>query len=121
MRLTEFGGLVRTLRMNRDLSLKEMADAMGISSAHLSGLEYGDKKLNSGHIDAAIDFLRSKGADSDDLYAVREAGSKSMDVVNVRDLDADARAMVHAFARRLQAGAPPTAEIQSWIKNNKKQ
>lgn len=116
MRLTEFGRAVRTLRMELDLSLKRMADAMLVSSAHLSALEYGDKKLNEGHIERAIVFLKASGASEPQLLEVRDAGAKSMDVVNVKDLDSDARAMVYAFARRLQAGSPPNEEIENWLK-----
>lgn len=104
MRLNEFGKKARLLRMEHDLSLKEMADDMQISSAHLSALEYGDKKLNEGHIDSAVAFFRKIGASSDDLAALREAGAKSMESINTKDLSSDARAKVYAFARKLQEG-----------------
>ncbi len=119
MRLTEFGKLVRMLRLEFDLSLKQMADAMLMSSAHLSALEYGDKKLNESHIDMALTFLASRGVSAKQLADVREAGAKSMETVNVKDLDGDARALVFAFARRLQAGEPPNEEITNWAKDRR--
>ena len=73
MRLNEFGKKARHLRMDLDLSLKEMADGMKISSAHLSALEYGDKKLNEAHLDAAIAFFRGRKVSSEDLSTLRTA------------------------------------------------
>ncbi len=117
MRLNDFGKKARLLRMDLDLSLKEMADDMKISSAHLSGLEYGDKKLNDGHVNCAIEFFRARGVASDDLADLREAAAKSMDSVSTKELGADARAMVAAFARKLQEdGVPADGAIASYLK-----
>lgn len=119
MRLNEFGKLSRLLRMERDLSLKEQAEAMLISSAHLSALEYGDKKLNEGHIDMAVRFFEREKVSNEQLAALREAGAKSIEAINTKEMPADARAMVYAFARKLQEnGQPPTA-VQNWLKDRK--
>ena len=118
MRLNEFGKKARHLRMDHDLSLKEMADGMNISSAHLSALEYGDKKLHEAHLDAAVGFFRSRKVCSEDLSALREAGAKSMESINTKELPADARAKVYAFARRLQEGGhPPGKAIDDFLKS----
>jgi hypothetical protein len=91
---------------------------MTISSAHLSALEYGDKKLNEGHLDNAIKFFRARGVASDDLASLREAGAKSMESLNTKEMPADARAMVYAFARKLQEGGqPPTEAISDWLRD----
>lgn len=116
MRLNDFGKAARLFRMHHDLALKQMADAMLISSAHLSALEYGDKRLNEGHIETASKFIEAHGATPEEIEQLRAAGGRSMESVNIKDLDGDARAMVYAFARRLQDGAPPTDEINSWLK-----
>lgn len=117
MRLNEFGRKARLLRMDRDLSLKEMAEKMGISSAHLSALEYGDKKLNEDHVNAAVDFFKHAGFKSADLTELREAGAKSMESINTKEMSGDVRAMVYAFARKLQEnGKPPTA-VEEWLKD----
>jgi transcriptional regulator with XRE-family HTH domain len=120
MRLNEFGKKARLLRMEHDLSLKEMADGMDISSAHLSALEYGDKKLNETHIDAAVKFFRNSGIGKIDLDALREAGAKSIESVSTKEMPADARAMVYAFARKLQGGDPPSAAITAYLKKTSK-
>lgn len=115
MRLTPFGEAVRLLRMRCDTSLKQMAEFMNISSAHLSGIEYGEKRLSDKHIDMALAFFESKISD-EEMLNLREASDKSKDIVNTAELDSDARGLVAAFARRLQEGDAPTEEIRTWLK-----
>ncbi|WXL27733.1 hypothetical protein WG219_09900 [Ectopseudomonas mendocina] len=104
--------------MKFDLSLKAMAEAMSISSAHLSGIEYGEKRLSDKHVESAIDFFRPMVSE-DQLMDLQIAAEQSKDIVNTAELDADARGLVAAFARRLQEGAAPSDEIREWINARK--
>ena len=45
MRLTDFGKFIRKYRIDKGLVLKQMADALEVSSAFLSGVETGSKPL----------------------------------------------------------------------------
>lgn len=114
MRLTPFGEAARLLRMKYDISLKTMAEAMGISSAHLSGIEYGEKRLSDKHIKAAISFFEPL-VSAAQLDEIQLAAERSKDVINTAALSPDARGLVAAFARRLQEGAAPTDEILNWV------
>lgn len=115
MRLTEFGRLARILRMQFDVSLKEQAEAMLISSAHLSGLEFGDKKLHEHHIASATRFFQDCGASGEQMSELKEAAARSMESLNTKEMSADARAMVFAFARKLQEQNTPPADVMSWL------
>lgn len=119
MKLTPFGETARILRMKYDLSLKEMAEAMEISSAHLSGIEYGEKRLNNKHIKSAIAFFTGKATPAQ-LTDLRDAADKTQDQVDTADLSSDARGLVAAFARRLQQGDAPTDEMRRWLKDHDK-
>jgi transcriptional regulator with XRE-family HTH domain len=114
MKLTPFGEAVRSLRMRLDLSMKSMADFMGTSSSHLSGIEYGEKRLSAKHIDRAIAFFTGKSSD-EEITKLRLAAEQSKDIVDTSKLNPDARGLVAAFARRLQEGDTPTSEIREWI------
>lgn len=114
MKLTPFGEAARILRMKCDLPLKAMAEALGISSAHLSSIEYGEKRLADKHITAALKFFSDK-VDKDQLRELRTAAERSKEVIYTSDLAPDARGLVAAFARRLQQGAAPTPEIERWL------
>lgn len=118
MKLTLFGEAVRHLRMRLDISLKAMAEAMGISSAYLSSIEYGEKKLSTKLSESAIAFFEGK-VPPDQLTNLRDAAEKSRNVLNTSDLEPDAKGLVAAFARRLQEGGEPTPEILKWINKRK--
>jgi len=115
MKLTPFGEAARTLRMSLDLSMKSAAESMGISASHLSGIEYGEKRLAQKHIDAAVAYFAQSGASDAQLAVIQQASEKSKDVIHTTDLNPDARGLVAAFARRLQEGDAPTPEILSWL------
>jgi transcriptional regulator with XRE-family HTH domain len=105
--------------MKLGLSLKTMATAMGISSAYLSSIEYGEKRLAEKHIKAALDFLADK-ASTEQLQSLRTAAEQSKEIVNTSDLTPDARGLVAAFARKLQQGEAPTPAIMKWLNDQKK-
>jgi transcriptional regulator with XRE-family HTH domain len=120
MRLTPFGEAARMLRMRLDLSMKSMAEAMGISSSYLSTIEYGEKRLSQKHIDSAIEFFDGK-ATPEDIANLRQCAEKSKDQFSTASLSPDARVLVAAFARRLQEGGTPTPEIEAWIAKRQKE
>lgn len=118
MKLTPFGEAVRTLRMRTDVSMKTLADFMHISSSHLSGIEYGEKRLSQKHIDNALAFFKNR-VSAAEIDFLRESAEQSKDIVHTSSLTPDARGLVAAFARRLQEGDAPTPEIVAWINKHK--
>ena len=48
--MTPFGETMRKLRAERGITLKEMADAIGVSSAYLSALEHGKRGRPGWHL-----------------------------------------------------------------------
>ena len=48
--MTPFGERMRRLRAERQVTLKEMAEAIGVSSAYLSALEHGKRGRPSWHL-----------------------------------------------------------------------
>lgn len=115
MKLTPFGLAARTLRMQLDVSMKEQAAAMGVSPSHLSGMEYGDKRLTGRHIEAAADFFAAKGANQQQAKDLRDAGAKSLQILRALDLQPDARVHLAAFARKLEAGKPLPDDFHNWL------
>ncbi len=120
MKLTPFGEAARLLRMRADLPLKAMAQGMGISSSHLSAIEYGEKRLSEKHVETALEFLSDKTTQQQ-LQELRRAAEQSRDVVNMEDFDPQARGLVAAFARRISSGTTPPPELLKWIKEQQKE
>lgn len=48
--MTPFGDRMRKLRSDRGITLKEMAEALGVSSAYLSALEHGKRGRPGWHL-----------------------------------------------------------------------
>jgi transcriptional regulator with XRE-family HTH domain len=48
--MTPFGERMRKLRADRGITLKEMADGLGVSSAYLSALEHGKRGRPGWHL-----------------------------------------------------------------------
>lgn len=48
--MTPFGERLRKLRQERNVTLKDMAQALGVSSAYLSALEHGKRGRPSWHL-----------------------------------------------------------------------
>ncbi len=48
--MTPFGDRMRKLRIERGITLKEMAEALGVSSAYLSALEHGKRGRPGWHL-----------------------------------------------------------------------
>jgi transcriptional regulator with XRE-family HTH domain len=117
MKMTQFGKVVRNLRMEYDLSLKDMAATMNISSAYLSAIEYGEKRLSDKLVDAALVYF-SRVATKEQVDEVRNAAEQSKDVFTTRGLSLDAKVLVAAFARRLQEGKQPTSDMKNWLESS---
>lgn len=60
-KLTPFGEFVREMRMARGKYLKNMADFIGLSSAYLSGVEFGRNELTKEILQKTFEFFNSEG------------------------------------------------------------
>lgn len=98
MKLTPFGLRVRQLRLELGLKLKEMADALGNTSAYLSAVETGKKPANEEIVERSIQFFANYDVDASDL---RAKADESREAVNVEGLGSDERGAIAAFARQL--------------------
>ena len=96
-KLTPFGKLVRKLRIDRGLLLKEMADGVSMSSAWLSGVETGRKPIPSGLVDKVANYLDLDKAGRAELAEAAENSRKDQSIKNV---PVDRRDVAAALARR---------------------
>lgn len=65
--MTPFGKAVRHLRIEHEMLLGSMADALGVSSSYLSQIEAGKKPLPQGFADRVAGLLALGAAETDDL------------------------------------------------------
>lgn len=79
---TEFGKLLRKIRIDQGMLLKDMADAFGVSSAYLSAVETGKKSVSDDLVDRAAQFLGFKRG-SDEYNNLQDAASISRGEVSM--------------------------------------
>lgn len=99
MRLTAFGKAVRGLRNEAGVRLFHMATALGVSSAYLSAVETGKKKVNDDLVERAIKYFHSLGVDAHGLHRAAQS-SATVQTFDVKNYDDDSKELMAAFARR---------------------
>lgn len=114
MKLTPFGLTVRRFRLELGLTLKSMADTLGITSAYLSAIELGDKRLTTELGDKAVQFFAPR-ISKDQMTELQEAIGKSLDVIPMSGFDTEERALLAAFARRLSDGHGVPEDVKQWL------
>ena len=98
-KLTPFGKAVRKLRLDRDEILRDMADKLAVSSAFLSAVETGKKKVPDEMLnELARHYHLSKG-ELADLRRLAE-DSRQQFKLNVSQTKKETRGLVAAFARK---------------------
>lgn len=67
MKLTQFGKEIRLLRISNDLTLKEMANYLGVSSAYVSSMETGSRKITDKFLESVFQYFEHKGLLTNDV------------------------------------------------------
>jgi transcriptional regulator with XRE-family HTH domain len=95
--LTALGKALRKLRIERDLLLRDMADALGVSSAFLSAVETGRKKAPSDFIEK---ICKAYNLLKEERQILHEAAENSLTEVSMKMRTEKDRELVLAFAKK---------------------
>lgn len=97
--ITRFGKEVRKLRIEKGVTLKQMATALGKTSAYLSAVETGRKNLPDSLVDEAIDYFALEG---EGVQQLKQAAELSRDEVSIplTGVSEPKREVATAFARQ---------------------
>lgn len=100
--LTTFGKVLRDIRNERGLLLKDMADALDCSSPFLSAVETGSKSIPSNMVDIICKKYNLDNATCENLRQAAELSAKEVkiDINNFSDTDKN---LVLAFARNFNS------------------
>lgn len=96
MKITEFGKVVRKARLDAEVSLLDMAEALDVSSAFLSGMETGRKKIATEWVAKIGSFFNSRGIRLQNLAEAADVSNKS---VSLEGLPPAHQMLVAGFAR----------------------
>jgi transcriptional regulator with XRE-family HTH domain len=104
MALTPFGKAVRKARLDADVTLSEMAAALGVTPAFLSALETGRKKIPGDIVGKAETYFAGLGIRIEPLQPLADVSNAT---VSLEGLAPDHQMMVAGFARASMSDVDP--------------
>lgn len=96
--LTPFGVAARTFRLEKGLRLLDVAEALGVTASYLSAVETGRKPLPDGFADQVARIMGLDAAETEKLKVSEDRTKKE---VRLDKMPESQRALVAAFARRV--------------------
>lgn len=123
--LTPFGKAVRKLRVENEALMRDMAIALGVSSAYLSAIEMGRKKLTDDLVEKFIRYFRDlHELTQQQEMALRNAAketSRQIQISITKSASASARKAAAVFARNFESISADQADkiIRILEKGNK--
>lgn len=98
--LTEFGKALRKIRIDRQELLKNMADALGVSSAYLSAVETGKRRIPPEWVDKITTAYRSNDAEK---LLLQQAANDSVQEIrfSLNDVTETRRDAILSFAKAI--------------------
>ncbi|MBL8299950.1 MAG: helix-turn-helix transcriptional regulator [Rhodanobacteraceae bacterium] len=100
--LTNFGKALRKIRIDRDKTLGDLGDLLGVSPSFVSALETGKKAVPPSLLNQIVAVL---SLTAEDQAALSEAASQQAKEVSIslRDRSDRAKELAVAFARRFES------------------
>lgn len=100
MTLTPLGKLLRKLRIDLGIKLKDMAEGVGVSMAFLSAIELGKRQISEDLLNTVQRYFLNKGLDvAKDLRAAVDQSRNNLSI-DLSNLGPNERDLLAAFARR---------------------
>ncbi len=110
--MTPFGEKVRALRDDRGVTLKQMAEDLGVSSAYFSALEHGHRgRPGSGLVQQICGYFELMWDDAEELKRLAELSHPRV-VVDTAGLSPKATQLANVLAEQIKTMDEETLE---WI------
>ena len=111
--MTPFGEKLRHLRQERGVSLKEMAAAIGVSSAYLSALEHGQRsRPNRRFVHQVCQYFGIIWDEAEDLQRLAEISHPKV-MLDTSGLRAETTELANLLAARIRELPPET--VNRWL------
>lgn len=98
--LTEFGKYLRKLRIDRQEILKDMADKLHVSSAYLSAVETGKRRIPHKWVENISELYSLNAQDSYELQQAADNSTQNV-TISLEGASAQRKDAVLSFARAL--------------------
>lgn len=101
--LTAFGKLLRKIRIDRSLLLKDMADMLQVSAAYLSAVETGKKPVNDAFVERVAGALGYRQGSTEYVeLKVAALSSRDQIALDTAHVSPAHRDVAVAFARKFE-------------------
>ncbi len=101
--MTPFGARIRQLRLQRGIKLKDMAKALGVSSAYLSALEHGNRSKPSwASVQAIITYFNVIWDEADELQRLADISDPRV-VIDTSGLSPEATRFANRLSRQISS------------------
>jgi transcriptional regulator with XRE-family HTH domain len=101
--MTPFGEKLRELRQERNITLKDMANALDVSSAYLSALEHGKRGRPSWHLlQGVIAYLNIIWDEAEDLLQLAKLSHPRI-TIDTASLSPNATELANRLARDISS------------------
>ena len=111
--ITSFGKFLRNLRMDKGELLLDMATKLKVSSAFLSGVENGKRKIPESWLEKIAALYNFSAEQKDNMKASYFDSNNKVDI-ELHSLQDDQRNLAIAFARKLES--IPESDIEKILK-----
>lgn len=99
--LTPFGKTVRKMRIDLGLTLKSMAESMGVTSSYLSAIETGKRAVTKPVLDSIISYFNADEKQKEKLINSARDSQQSVEI-SLSGKNGYAREVAIAFARSFE-------------------
>ncbi len=100
--LTEFGKLIRKYRIDNNLILKDMADALDLPSSYLSAMEMGRKVVSNDFLEKLFATYYFSQEEQQSLIEAARLSANSVKI-NLENVNLSRRNMALSFARKFDS------------------
>ena len=101
MKTTAFGRHLRKLRIDHGMIMRDLADAMEVSSAFVSALELGKKPISDKHINQVTEHFKLSVAETHELKRSADISQPSVKI-DLTEQNENNRELAVSFARNYQ-------------------
>ena len=114
-RLSEFAIFCRKIRLDNNQILKDMADALGVSSSYLSAVENGRRKIPDNWYEKISNLYCLPKDKQDELFSIIKSQDLQFNDVIESD-DYKTKQMLISFARKCQENSITPEKFNKIIK-----
>ena len=118
---TKLGDYLRKLRLSNSEVLKDMAEKLGVSSAFLSAVENGKKKIPASWNEKLQEVYNLT---AEEMESLKKAIMESSDIVelNIKNSSSSNRELAISFARQFESMDEETSkELLAFLKRKRNQ